>query len=203
MIGEADKYRELVERYRQYGDVELLELAASKDDLTEAAQEVLKGEMSARNLSLPKAAPAKRREIGVAEANSDEGESVSLREFAALAPDECVWEFADEEDARAASRALDASQIDSVVLQSGAGVRYGDTRPPRLVVRPEDVERAGMILSQPIAAEFRDKSAEVDTYVEPVCPACGAAEPLLESVDPVNEWSCEACGHTWVDAVQE
>ena len=202
MIGEADKYQEFVERYRAYGDVELLQLAASAGDLTEAAQQALTNEMAARKLVLPEAAPvsARRRELGMAEGDGpDEKSFVSLREFATLAPEECVWEYADAEDAAAASRALAADGIESVVVPAGG--RYGtDSRPPRLVVGPEDVDRAEQILSRPIAEEFRGENAGEDTYVEPVCPACAAAEPVLEAVDPANEWRCEACGHVWVDA---
>lgn len=199
MIGDANKYQEFVERYRAYGDAELLELAASADDLTEAAQEALRVEIGARRLVVPAKAPVVRRreiaeEIGVA------GDSLaSLRDFADLAPDECVWEYAEVADSAAAMRALAADGIESVVVQAGG--RYGtDSRPPRLVVGPDDVERAELILSRPIAAEFRDDGAAEEEYVEPMCPACGAAEPLLEAVDPVNQWSCEACGHLWADA---
>ena len=33
----------------------------------------------------------------------------------------------------------------------------------------------------------------------PRCPACGGEETLLESVDPVNQWRCDGCGHTWLE----
>ena len=34
----------------------------------------------------------------------------------------------------------------------------------------------------------------------PACPKCGAPDPLLESVEPVNTWSCEICNATWTDS---
>jgi ribosomal protein L37AE/L43A len=36
-------------------------------------------------------------------------------------------------------------------------------------------------------------------YDLPRCPACGSEETVLESVDPVNQWLCEGCGHTWME----
>jgi hypothetical protein len=203
MIGDAQQYLELAARYREYGDIELQELAADAADLTEQAQQALAAEMQSRNLS-PKVKEVKKPEppaFADKDDKDDESDMPTLRDFAALAPDECVWEFSLVEDAAAASRALAAEGVESVVIQGGN--MLGDMRPPRLVVGPADVERADQILSRPIAAEFRDASEVQDTYSEPVCPACSAAEPLLESVDPTNQWRCESCGHVWVDALAE
>jgi hypothetical protein len=196
MIGDAEQYRELAARYREYGDIELQELAADAADLTETAQQALMAEMQSRKLS-PKVKEAPKRERPAL----DGPDLPSLRDFAPLAPEECVWEFPHVEDAAAASRALGAEGIESVVIPAGDVV--GDMRPPRLVVGPTDVEHADQILSRPIAAKFYDESADKDTYVEPVCPACLAPEPLLEAVEPANQWLCEACGHSWIDPLPE
>ena len=196
MIVDAEQYRELAARYREYGDIELQELAADAADLTEAAQQALMAEMQSRKLS-PKVKEAPKRE----RPTLDGPDMPSLRDFAPLAPAECVWEFPHVEDAAAASRALAAQGIESVVIPAGSTV--GDMRPPRLVVGPADVEHADLILSRPIAAKFFDESADKDTYVEPVCPACSAPEPLLEAVEPANQWLCEACGHIWIDPLPE
>jgi hypothetical protein len=196
MIGDAEQYQELTARYREYGDIELLKLAVEAADLTEPAQQALAAEMQSRKLSLkPKEAP--KRELPV----FDDADMPTLREFAALAPAECVWEFPHVEDAAAASRALAAEGVESVVIPGGGVV--GDMRPPRLVVGPGDVEHADQILSRPIAAEFRDAGEQEQDYSQPVCPACAAEEPLLEAVNPTNQWRCEACGHIWMDALAE
>ncbi len=34
----------------------------------------------------------------------------------------------------------------------------------------------------------------------PVCPNCGAGDPALEDVDPVNSWICESCGKQWKES---
>jgi hypothetical protein len=184
MIGDAEQYQQLAARYREYGDIELQQLAAHAADLTETAQQALAAEMQSRKLSpKPKEAPKRERP-------------------ALDGPDRpTLWEFPHVEDATAASRALAAEGIESVVIPAGDAV--GDMRPPRLVVGPSDVEHADLILSRPIAAKFYDESVDQDTYVEPVCPVCSTPEPLLEAVEPANQWLCEACGHIWIDPLPE
>jgi tRNA(Ile2) C34 agmatinyltransferase TiaS len=72
--------------------------------------------------------------------------------------------------------------------------------PPRVLVAADEVEAARAILEQPIPADIVEESRlGVPEYEIPVCPRCGAADPLLESVDPVNQWTCEACGAEWQD----
>ena len=62
MIGDAEQYQELAARYREYGDIELLELAADAADLTETAQQALAAEMQSRKLSpKPKETPKRER----------------------------------------------------------------------------------------------------------------------------------------------
>jgi transposase-like protein len=67
-------------------------------------------------------------------------------------------------------------------------------------VTPKDAERAATILSQPSADELKAEAEETPGEFDvPRCPACGGEETLLESVDPVNQWRCEGCGHTWLE----
>jgi hypothetical protein len=67
---------------------------------------------------------------------------------------------------------------------------------PRLIVAPDDANAAQQILARPT----HDASPADMVFVEPACPKCGAPDPLLESVEPTNEWRCEACGNVWSDA---
>jgi hypothetical protein len=71
---------------------------------------------------------------------------------------------------------------------------------PRLIVAPDDANAAQRILTSArlIASEVGAESA--DPFVEPTCPNCGAPDPLLESVEPTNQWRCEACDHLWSDS---
>jgi rubredoxin len=72
--------------------------------------------------------------------------------------------------------------------------------PIRLVVAPEDALTAGLIFAQPLQQDSDNLVDEDPVFIEPVCPQCGAVDPLLESVEPTNQWRCEACEHVWNDA---
>jgi len=191
MIGDAVQYQELVTLYGSYGDGELVELGRGMADLTEMAQEALKGELKRRGLKLaPTAEPAEVRVF------TDE-ELSDMRSYAALAPAECTFEFEDERGASAAYYALTAADIEAIVL-SGQSAK-GDVRGPRVVVTPKDAERAAAILSQPVADELRPVADEPEEFDLPRCPACGGEETLLESADPVNQWRCDDCGNVWLE----
>ncbi len=193
MIGDAAQYRELVELYGTYGDDELIALGRGMADLTEMAQEALKSEIARRGLSVGSAADPQE-----AHGLSDE-DLANLRAYAKLAAPECVFEFEDEAGASAAYHLLAEEGIEAVVLAvEGSSL---EQRGPRVVVGPDDAERAEAILSQPLTQRFR-KEAEDEVPAEfdlPACPECGGEETLLESVDPVNHWHCDECGHSWVE----
>jgi hypothetical protein len=192
MIGDAAKYNELVTLYGGYGDDELVELARGMADLTEIAQEVLKDELARRGLKIPFA-----KEPVEARVLTDE-DLQDMRTYAELAPAECIFDFDDERAASAAYYALTREGIEAIVVSS-TGAK-SDNRRPRVVVTPKDAERAALILSQPSADELKAETEEAPAEFNlPRCPACGSEETLLESVDPVNEWRCDDCGHTWLE----
>ncbi|MDE3105536.1 MAG: hypothetical protein KGK08_10210 [Acidobacteriota bacterium] len=67
---------------------------------------------------------------------------------------------------------------------------------------PELVPAADPLLQQheqPLMDEETALGLASAEFVEPTCPQCGETDPLLEGVDPVNQWRCESCGHTWSD----
>lgn len=65
---------------------------------------------------------------------------------------------------------------------------------------PKDAERAAAILSRPSAEELKVEAEEAFAGFDlPTCPACGGAETLLESADPMNQWRCDQCGHAWLE----
>lgn len=195
MIGDASQYQDLVTLYGSYGDAELVALARGMADLTDAAQEALKEEMTRRKLDVAGSSKrAESREV------SDE-ELLDMRAYAETAPDECIFDFENEEAVQAAYYALVREGIRAVVV-SGDGVRNvrNDHRGPRLVVTPKDAQQAAAILSEPSTDALTAEADEtVDGFALPHCPACGGEETLLESVDPVNQWRCDDCGHTWLE----
>ena len=194
MIGDAAQYQELVTLYAGYGDDELLALARGMDDLTEMAQEALRGEISRRGLKIT--TPRETAEPRVL----SEDDLADLRAFAALAPAECIFEYEDGRGASAASLALREAGIESVVLR-GDGSRM-DVRGPRVVVAPEDAEDAAILLSQPLAERFKTEVDESTPgeFAMPVCPKCGSQETLLEAVEPANRWRCDHCDHEWLES---
>jgi hypothetical protein len=191
MIGDAAQYQELVTLYGSYGDDELVELGRGMADLTEMAQEALKGELTRRGLKIaPAREPLEARVLS-------EDELADMRTYAESAPAECIFDFEDDRAVTAAYYALTGEGIEAIVVSGGA---RPDKRGPRIVVTPKDAERAAAILSQPSAEELKVETEEAFAGFDlPKCPACGGAETLLESVDPVNQWRCDHCGHTWLE----
>jgi hypothetical protein len=191
MIGDEAQYEELVTLYGSYGDGELVELARGMADLTVVAQEALKGELTRRGLKIePTGAQVEVRVLS-------EDDLTAMRVYAESAPGECIFDFKDERTVTAAYSALTAEGIEAIVVSGGA---RPDKRGPRIVVRPKDAERAAAVLSRPSAEELEALTEEAfEGFELPQCPACGGAETLLESVDPVNQWRCDHCSHTWLE----
>jgi hypothetical protein len=179
------QYSDLTQLYSTYSDGELNNLALTFSDLTEVAQLALRAEFTHRGLAMP--VPTKQP----SHAAADDAES-ALRGFAANAPQECILEFADLEDAYLAQSVLKSAGIPSVIPTSE--IAAIDTH--RLIVGPSDAQSAQLILSRPNALG----SDEDATFATAVCPQCGTPDPLLESVEPANQWRCEACNHTWQDS---
>jgi hypothetical protein len=168
----SQQYADLAQRYATYSNTELNDLALTLSDLTAPAQQALKAEFGRRNLPLPSANPA--------------------QPVAAPEPDapEYVFEFNDFDEAYVAQSILRSAGIESEIPNSE--IIAVDT--PRLIVGPDDYNAAQLILSQaPTAA-----SDEVG-FSGPPCPNCGVPDPVLESVEPTNQWRCEACNHIWSD----
>ena len=189
MIGDAEQYSELARLYADYGDEELIALGRQAGDLTEIAQEALKGELTRRSLTVSPAVKA-------APGDSSEEDALSPSQgFGWLAPEGCVKEFAESEDALAAGEMLRAEGIECEVMLP----RDLDMRAPRVAVAPADAERAATSLSEPIPEEFRILVRTRDQFVVPTCPGCGATDPLLEEIEPTNKWRCEVCDRVWVD----
>jgi hypothetical protein len=192
MIGDAAQYQELLTLYGSYGDDELIRLERGIGDLTEMAQEVLKSELARRGVKL-----ASGRKPVEAHVLTDE-DLQDMRAYAELAPAECIFDFEDERAASAAYYALTGEGIEAIVV-SPSGAK-SDDRGPRVVVTPKDAERAAAILSQPSPDELKAETEETpEEFALPRCPVCSGEETLLESVDPVNQWRCDHCGHTWLE----
>lgn len=206
MLNNPDQqWRQLSEHYARLCDEELFELAADFDNLTEIAQLTLRDEMKKRRLGDPFAQSAAnepatvRNEPNVAleEAEAD----------AANQPQEYTWktllcECKEWNEAWQIRESLQRAGIESWIestrgydmLQAG----------PRIVVPADQLDQARAILAQSIPQGIVAESLqEIPEYQSPTCPKCRAADPVLESADPVNAWHCEACDCRWTEPAEQ
>jgi hypothetical protein len=238
----ADEWRALTGHYRSMVDEELIELAEDFNNLTPAAQQVLRDEMRLRKLEDPQAPgvgagstggfTARRFPPPVPQPGSvnfasgsaplafgaRQPELVSNAQElpAASGPVEYTWKTPlckcdSDEQAWQISEMLRRVGIDSWIEGPGtyansSGSQEGsfDTGSRRVMVAADQLEEARNIAEQPVPADIVEQSkSSPPEYEAPICPECGAADPLLEDVDPVNAWKCEACGAEWSDVEPE
>jgi hypothetical protein len=77
-----------------------------------------------------------------------------------------------------------------------------DLMNPRVLVAADQLDQARALAANPIPSEIvAESQAELPDFTPPSCPNCGAPDPILEGVDPVNSWKCEQCGQKWADSV--
>jgi hypothetical protein len=198
---QEQEWRRLTEAYGEKYDEQLLDLAASLNDLTETAKTVLRDELRKRGLGDP-LAPGWSAE-GVRNADADQALDAAEAE-AAGKPTAYTWkvllcECDETEQAVQIYEMLKRAGIDAWV-QAPRG-SY-DIRVPRVVVAADQLDEARAVIANPIPQDIIDASRqEIPEYSPPVCPACGAADPTLIAADPSNSWECESCGNEWFDPV--
>jgi hypothetical protein len=123
-------------------------------------------------------------------------------------PREYTWktllcECNDSEEAWQLREALRQAGIESWIEGSGYRVA-AELSYPRILVAADQLEQAREVASRPIPQAIVEQSRmPPEEYNPPVCPRCGAEDPLLEGVDPVNSWLCESCDHQWTDVVEK
>jgi hypothetical protein len=213
-----EEWQRLTEHYRGISNEELLGLAAEFADLTPTAQEALRGEMRTRGLGDPLAAkqspPSTNR---LTAPQLDPGGDFGLESDPSLhnhsdeensSSHDYTWktqlcECESTEQAWQIHQALLRAGVDSWVEQPGS--RYAISHSyPRIMVAADQLERAVEIASQPIPKDIVDQfNTDSPEFEPPSCPKCGAGDPVLEGVDPVNSWHCEACGKEWADSTSD
>ena len=215
----VEEWRRLSALYSEMGDIEIEELADQISDLTPTAQDVLRDELKKRGLldtqradqaftSLSPQHVKDRRTVShfvPASAEVDE----SIEEVEEDTPVEFSWktllcECADMPEARAIARVLMAAGIESWIERSGQ--YYGGAGGLKVVVAADQLDHARQFIEQPIPQDILEEERELlnaPHYELPTCPLCGAPDPILESVEPSNNWLCESCDHTWSDPVIE
>jgi hypothetical protein len=191
---DSEMLRRLQEQYREMSDGELLELAATSDDLTDFALEVLRGEMTHRGLK-----PAASGE----EVSGAGAHGLPKPEFGKKLPDGSVvlMTFHDAMAARNACDFLEADGIDVNVRDvseksSGSGSFYGG--PPvalEVIVPGADRARAVVILREKMGLFPLQEVEEADELVDDgTVTALGFfgkredAEAVAQTLDQARIW---------------
>jgi hypothetical protein len=205
----AEEWQRLTKHYGEMSDGELLELAAGYGDLTEFAQPILRDEMKKRGLGDPLAIQAAASkpptsfggwtETAVSDSDSD-GDAAGEDAPIAYTWKTPLCECEDKEQVFQFSEALRRAGIESWTDLPGSTFGSGEvaTNVIRILVAADQLDEARAVLARPIPQDIIDQSREKpEDFVPPVCPKCGAADPTLESVDPIDSWICEDCGAQW------
>lgn len=214
----GEERQRLAAAYAEKYDDELRELAADYQNLTDVARQTLRDEMKKRGLGDPEAKPDMAQSVAATRSSSDPPAAVhwepQRHRYDAAdetaedeeTPLEYTWKTelctcATKEQAAQLGEALRRAGIDSWV--EGGGVYAWDAGGPKMYVAADQLEQAKAIAAQPIPQEILEdlKAQEAPQEFEaPKCPACGAEDPVLVSVDPDNTWECESCGKEWTSA---
>jgi len=211
-IDPFEEWRRLTELYREMSDEELYELEDDFAGLTEQAQQILHDEMKTRGLARlrPASVEAILSERSAASAWDSYADAPKVEDGAEESdlPREYTWktllcECNDSEEAWQLREALRQAGIESWIEGSGYRVA-AELSYPRILVAADQLEQAREVASRPIPQAIVEQSRmPPEEYNPPVCPRCGAEDPLLEGVDPVNSWLCESCDHQWTDVVEK
>jgi hypothetical protein len=209
----AEEWQRLTKLYSEMTDGQLLGLAETFSDLTETAQPILRDELRKRGLDEPQEVlqlppdPSEREptfaRIAPRFSESDRDGDSTDNDGDAEPIEEYTWKT----DLCELATPEEAWQVREVLRL--AGIDTWDRRPSslfgsqtiRILVAADQLDEARAILAKPIPQDIIHQSkTPVEDFVAPKCPKCGASEPLLESVEPVNTWRCEVCDATWSDS---
>jgi DNA-directed RNA polymerase subunit M/transcription elongation factor TFIIS len=204
----ASEWLRLTAHYRRMSDGELLSLARDPARLTEAAQQVLKAEFSARRLELPppeEPAPSPEPEPDPDSPYAEDRELVELCR---------VWSLSD------------ALQLQCLLDRSGIPFYLGDKKVTGVDKLTSNfasgvsvkVMRVGypwayqaMKNYEPADEPPPDQEETEDLPEIPVtCPKCRSADVVFERLtpgpgrndedpDPNFAWTCNSCGYQWED----
>jgi len=215
------EWRRLSALYGEMGDIEIEELGCQISDLTPTAQDVLRDELKKRGIA-PEPNTQRlstRQQPGSAEIHWQQEKNADAdRDYDQSGEEQTVdytWKVGlcrceSLEEAGARSEMLRRAGIDSWIQRPESRfvvpwleLGVGDIQ---INVGADQLDQARAILDQPIPQEVIDQlkeEAAAPEYELPTCPECGALDPVLESVEPSNNWLCESCDHTWSDPVPQ
>jgi len=207
-----EEWRRLTTLYSEMGDLEIQELVSQINDLTPAAQQVLRDEIKKRgiaNESSSSSAPTQGSSQPGRQATVNWEPSSYRYKFSSL-PDEddgsheyswkvTLCECETSRDAWRIAQMLKRAGIDSWIEAPEYNRAIGNSR---VLVGADQLDQAQLVAAQPVPQDVLDEEKELEQSAEyeiPLCPKCKAPDPTLESVEPTNNWLCESCGYTWSD----
>jgi hypothetical protein len=206
----AEEWQRLTSLYAEKSDEELLELAADFGNLTEFAQPILRDEMRKRGLGDPQTPVAKpvfgisRPVVGEQSRPLDSPPNDSDVTDVER-PYDYTWktllcDCANWDEVWQMREALSREGIES--WMGGSPSQFGmASGGPRILVAADQLDEARTVIARPIPQDIIDQSKEkIEEFVPPICPKCGADDPVLESAEPTNAWLCENCGARWTDS---
>lgn len=207
-----EEWRRLTTLYGEMGDVEITELAGQINDLTPTAQQILRDEIKKRGIETgPSAAPALADPSRSATVNWEPASY--MYKFSSLpneneGPHEYTWktplcECESSKEAWRLAQMLKRAGIDSWIESPEYNRSVGNSR---VLVGADQLDQARLVAAQPISQDVLDEEkdlAEQREYEVPVCPQCQSPDPILESIEPSNNWLCESCGYMWSDPLPD
>ena len=217
------EWQRLSRVYSEKSDAELSELSYEFGDLTDIAQQVLRDELKRRSLPEPEAVtsqsqPGSRRSPAAAPGKWDDKYVDAItdpilpggeeEEGGENSPANYSWkvvlcECSEREEAADVMAALEQAGIKSW-YDGPQGSQSWQSYGPRVLVAADELERAQLVMQNPISQEIRDQNrTRVPDFETPHCSKCGAADPVLESAEPANVWRCEECGAQWTDPISD
>jgi DNA-directed RNA polymerase subunit M/transcription elongation factor TFIIS len=169
------QFRQLKEKYEHMTEGELNALAEKAYDLTEIAREALQA------VIMEKGVDVRLKMDPLAPLPPEDEDLVVFR-----------WEL-NIEEAGHTMKTLAAAGIPSFLS---------------LEVRADDVKRAHAAMDREVDAEIEEDDPEENKEFAIFCPKCHSAKVVLKGRTSTLEasprgvkyqWSCDACGHQWVD----
>jgi hypothetical protein len=184
---------DLMQTYAAMSDLELRELHAAEDQLTEIARSVLHDEIRKRQLDLTAPPPPPP----TAEAPDDATEYTWKVDLITLR---------DSGQAGRVMLALKQSGIESFIRSSRDSYGgYAPSGPTTVQVPADQLEAAQTILAHLTPEKLsalEPEESEPAGFETPACPKCHAEEAMLLDTEPVNRWQCDDCGFEWSDPTE-
>ena len=214
-----EDWRRLTTLYSEMGDIEIRDLVDQINDLTPAAQQVLRDELKKRGISEKPStpfAPSPGVDNSLIHWDGSEDSDLDPDNAAENAGRANTWKtglclYDSMDEAAQRCEMLSRAGIETWVQRpesqfsipwiDGPGV--GDIQ---INVAADQLTQARDVIARPIPQEIVDEikqDEEAPSYEIPVCPRCKAEDPTLESVEPSNKWLCESCGYTWSDPLAD